>query len=106
LSRTLIPGSLAISVVPAVGRPAAVHPVAHSGHGHDDPRLPESLAERGDGDPDGVGEGVGVLVPGPLEQLLRADDAALGAKTRRRVERTGKTPVSGALVTRRARSGT
>ena len=38
----------------------------------------ESFAQCGDGDADGVGEGVGVLVPGPLQELFGADDTAFG----------------------------
>jgi hypothetical protein len=69
-------------------RPARSHPperrgvdaVADPGDGRDDPGFAEALAQGRDRDADGVGERVGVLVPGPFQQVLRADDPALGGE--------------------------
>src|SRR6478672_8813147 len=72
--RALSPGRLGTS--PALH--ICVDPVAGAGHGGDQPWFAESLAEGRDRDADGVGEGVGVLVPGSLQQLLGTDDTALG----------------------------
>ena len=58
--------------------PPRVDAVARAGHGGDDPRFAEALAQRRDRDADGVGERVRVLVPRPLQQLFGADDTALG----------------------------
>src|SRR3569833_165226 len=62
----------------SAARLRGVDPVADDWHRGDQPWLAESLAQRGDGDTDGVGEGVGVLVPGPFQQLFGADDTTLG----------------------------
>src|SRR5690348_10169704 len=60
------------------GGNAGVDAVADAGHGGDEPWFAESFTQGGDGDADGVGEGVGVLVPGPLQELFGADDTAFG----------------------------
>jgi hypothetical protein len=70
-SRTLSPGRLSTST-------AGVDAIADARLRGDDPRRAEPFAQGGDGDADGVGEGVGVLVPGALQQLFGADDPALG----------------------------
>src|SRR5215217_4841231 len=70
-----MPGAL--STVVSVVSGAVVDAVADAGHGGDDPGLTEALAQCGDGDADGVGERVGVLVPRAFQQLLGAHDAAV-----------------------------
>src|SRR4051812_44637981 len=52
--------------------------VPNARHGGDDERLAEALAQGGNGDADGVGERVRVLVPGPFQKFLGADHTALG----------------------------
>src|SRR4051812_20821524 len=78
LSRTLGPGALSTVVSLASGLRSGVDAVSDAGHGGDDRRFSETLAQRRDGDAHGVGERVGVLIPRPLEQLFGADDTALG----------------------------
>src|SRR3954452_16905385 len=56
----------------------SVDAVSDPGDGGDDTWLAEPLAQSRDGDADGVRERIGVLVPGALQQLLCADDAAFG----------------------------
>src|SRR4051794_20735295 len=58
---------------------AHVDAVADARNRGDDPGLAQPLAQRRDGDAYGVGERVGVLVPGPLEQFLSTDHATLGS---------------------------
>src|SRR3954451_6680107 len=53
--------------------------VPGAGHGGDDPRLAEALAQSRDRDAHGVGERVCVLIPGPFQELLGADDTAFGS---------------------------
>src|SRR4051794_6401469 len=79
LSRTLRPGALddAVPRFAAGGRPV-LDAVPDAGHGGDDPRFTEPFTQPGDRDAHGVGERIGVLVPGPFQQLLSADDTALG----------------------------
>src|SRR6476646_2716423 len=72
--RALSPGRLGTSSLAH----RCVDPVADAGHRGDEPWFAESLAQGRDGDADGIGERVGVLVPSPLEQLFGADDAASG----------------------------
>ena len=57
---------------------AGADAVADAGHGDDEPRFAEAFAQRRDCDAYGVGERVCMLVPCPFEELLGADDAALG----------------------------
>src|SRR4051812_45088872 len=73
-----MPGALSTvsSLTPAVW--LRVDAVPDAGHGGDHPGFAEPLAQRRDGDADGVGERVGVLVPRPCQQLLGADDTAFG----------------------------
>ena len=52
--------------------------IAEPGGGVDDAGLAEFASEAGDGDPDGVGEWVDVLVPGLREELLCAECAGAG----------------------------
>ena len=54
--------------------------VADSGGGVDDVGLAEFASESGDGDLDGVGEWVDVLVPGLLEETLCAKRAGAGCE--------------------------
>src|SRR5262249_47920183 len=54
--------------------------VAGFGDGLDDRWVAELAPEPADGDLDGVGEGVGGLVPDPLEELLGGNDPALGCE--------------------------
>ena len=61
------PGRLFMSTARVGGVRAGVDSVADAGHRGDEPWFAESFAQCGDGDADGVGEGVGVLVPGPLQ---------------------------------------
>src|SRR5690349_24387245 len=73
-----MPGGLDMDVSLAFAVGCRVDAVAGAGHGGDDPWLPEPLSQAGDGDANGVRERVRVLVPGTLEQVLGADDTALG----------------------------
>src|SRR5918995_5696723 len=57
---------------------ASLDAVADAGHRGYEPGFAEPLAQGRDGDAHGVGERVRVLIPRPFEQLLGADDAALG----------------------------
>src|SRR5262245_35430984 len=63
---------LAPAVLPGVDA------VPDAGNGDDDLGSAEALAQPRDGDPHGIGERVGVLIPRPPQQLLGADDAAFG----------------------------
>src|SRR6478735_7439058 len=54
-------------------------PVSGAGDGDDDGGLAELTAQGHDGHPHHVGEGIGVLVPRLLQQLLSRDDRALAA---------------------------
>src|SRR3954471_17309593 len=65
------------SLAPGVWLSADAVPGA--GYGGDDPRFAEPFAQCRDGDAHGVGERVGVLIPGPFEELFGADDAAFGS---------------------------
>src|SRR5690348_10549986 len=56
--------------------------VADSGGGLDDVGLAEFASKSGDGDLDGVGERVDVLVPGLLEELLCTECAGAGSEQR------------------------
>src|SRR5690242_11670664 len=76
--RTLSPGALSNVPSPVPGAGRSVDAVADAGHRGDDPGLAESLAQGRDRDAYGVGEGVGVLVPCPLQELFGADDTAFG----------------------------
>src|SRR5215218_4185729 len=77
-SRALSLGRLFMSAARVGGVRAGVDSVADAGHGGDEPWFAESFAQCGDGDAHGVGEGVGVLVPGPFQELFGADDTAFG----------------------------
>src|SRR6186997_1415608 len=67
-----MPGALA-----TLARPGGVDAVADAGNRGDQPRFAEAFAQRRDGDAYGVGERVGVLVPGPFQQLFGTDDTTL-----------------------------
>src|SRR3982750_2184722 len=69
-----MPGALSTVVVRTTG----VDPVPDAGHGGDDRRFAEALAQGGDGDAVGGGERVGALVPPPFQQLFSAHDPAFG----------------------------
>jgi hypothetical protein len=56
----------------------SVDAVADAGDRGDDPWLAEPFAQCRDGDADGVGKRVGVLVPGSRQKLFGADDTAFG----------------------------
>ena len=73
------PGGSSHGLLPRARCPVRVDAVPDAGHGGDDPGLAEALAQCRDRDAHGVGERVGVLVPRPLQQLLGADDTALGS---------------------------
>jgi hypothetical protein len=73
LRRTLKPAALSTVVR------LRVDAVADAGHGGDDRWIAEALAECRDGDAYGVGERICVVIPCPLQEVLRADDAAFGS---------------------------
>jgi hypothetical protein len=79
LRRTLKPDCRSTVVCLTSGAWCCVDAVADAGHGGDDPGFAEAFAQCRDRDPHGVGEGVGVLVPCPLQELLGADDTAFGS---------------------------
>src|SRR3978361_265762 len=76
--RTLIPGLLSTVFSVSPGVRLRVDAIADAGNGRDDPGFAEAFAECRDRDTHCVGERGGVLVPRALEQVLRADDTALG----------------------------
>src|SRR5437660_11941914 len=63
---------------PTPGIWLSVDAVPDAGHGGDDCGFAEAFAQCRNRDAHGVGERVGVLVPGAFQQLLGADDAAFG----------------------------
>src|SRR5262249_51334859 len=67
-----MPGALSTLSAPRIDA------VPGAGHGGDDPRLAESLAQSRDSDAHGVGERVRVLIPSPFQQLFGADDTSFG----------------------------
>src|SRR3954454_19655353 len=79
MRRTLKPGALStvFSLTPGAG--CCVDAVADAGHRGDDPGFAEALAQSRDRDAHGVGERVCVLIPGPFQELLSADDTAFGS---------------------------
>ena len=58
------------------------NPVSDSGRVLDDLRFSELASQSADRDADGVGERVGVLIPGLLEQSLCAERARAGPEQR------------------------
>src|SRR3954469_19919151 len=78
LRRTLKPGALSTVSSPVTGARRCVDAVPGAGHGGDDPRFAETLAQCRDGDAHGVRERVRVLVPRPFQELFGADDTAFG----------------------------
>src|SRR4051794_1570389 len=69
-----MPGAL--SMVVSLG--LAGYAVTDAGDGGDHPGFAESFAQCRDRDAHGVGERVGVLIPGPTQELFGADDPAVG----------------------------
>lgn len=54
--------------------------VANAGGGDDDHRVPELATEATDGDGHSVGEGIGILVPDRLEQVLGTEVSGGGSE--------------------------
>src|SRR4030095_151803 len=79
LRRTLKPGALFTVASFTSGAGCCVDAVADAGHGGDDPGFAEPFAQCRDRDAHGVGEGGGVVIPLPLQELFGADDTAFGS---------------------------
>src|SRR5947209_2947856 len=75
-----IPVLWVLSIGPSFGPGVRVSAdaVSGAGHGGDDRGFAEALAQSRDRNANGVGERVGVLIPGPLQQLFGADDTSFG----------------------------